>query len=76
MRAVLDRCGYVKEAHYRQAWTSRGGTCDVVGYATLRSDWSSGTTTPVNWDDRPGRAAVFAGRGRATLRPGAPATGG
>jgi RimJ/RimL family protein N-acetyltransferase len=53
MRAVLARCGYTKEAHYRQAWSGPGGACDAVGYAILRTDWSTGTTTPVNWDDEP-----------------------
>lgn len=57
MRAVLARCGYAKEAHYRCAWSGPDGTHDAVGYATLRSDWSTGTTTPVNWDDEVGGAA-------------------
>ncbi len=53
MRAVLARCGYAKEAYYRQAWSSPKGACDAVGYAILRSDWSTGTTTPVSWGDEP-----------------------
>jgi len=62
MRAVLARCGYAKEAHYRQAWSGPGGACDAVGYAILRPDWSTGTTTPVNWDDEPpGRPSSSAG---------------
>jgi RimJ/RimL family protein N-acetyltransferase len=46
MRRVLRRCGYVKEAHYREAWEATGGlTYDAVGYAILRRDWASGTVT-------------------------------
>jgi RimJ/RimL family protein N-acetyltransferase len=46
MRRVLRHCGYVKEAHYRQAWSgSEGRNYDAVGYAILRSDWESGRTT-------------------------------
>lgn len=54
MRRVLARCGYVKEAHYRQDWPSPGGRVfDTVGYAVLRSDWAAGTTTPLEWEDEP-----------------------
>jgi len=50
MRRVLDRCGFAKEAHYRDAWPAPDGSrYDSVGYAVLRSDWSSGTVTPVDW---------------------------
>jgi hypothetical protein len=46
MRKVLRHCGYVKESHYRQAWSgSEGQNYDAVGYAILRSDWESGRTT-------------------------------
>lgn len=52
MRRVLRRCGYVKESHYRASWPDAGGRLlDAVGYAVLRQDWESGTTTPVEWDD-------------------------
>jgi RimJ/RimL family protein N-acetyltransferase len=52
MRAVLGRNGYVKEAHHRQAWPAPGGAVyDAIGYAILRPDWQSGTTTPVRWAD-------------------------
>ena len=52
MRRVLKRCGFVKEAHYRRAWPDKSGTpVDCVGYGMLRSDWESGTTTPVAWQD-------------------------
>ncbi len=51
MRRVLERCGYVKEAHYRQDWAREDGDpLDTVGYAMLRTDWESGATTPVEWD--------------------------
>jgi RimJ/RimL family protein N-acetyltransferase len=49
MRAVLLRCGFVKEAHYRQAWPKGDSNVDAVGYGVLRADWQSGTTTPVEW---------------------------
>lgn len=51
MRAVLRRCGYVKEAHYRDGWPDADGTVhDAVGYAVLRRDWLTGTVTPVPAD--------------------------
>ena len=54
MRRVLRQCGYVKEAHYRQAWPGPdGGHYDAVGYAILRSDWETGTTTtPAFFDEQ------------------------
>jgi len=55
MRKVLKRCGFVKEAHYRRAWPDKSGTpVDCVGYGILRSDWETGTTTPVPWQDDEG----------------------
>lgn len=50
MRRLFEKCGYVQEARHRQAWRV-GGTlyADAVGYAALRSDWVSRTTTPVHW---------------------------
>lgn len=52
MRAVFRKSGYVKEAHYREAWPGRDGTpYDSVGYAILRRDWLSGTVTLPDWDD-------------------------
>ena len=52
MRAVLRRCGFVKEAHHRDAWPAPDGALrDTVIYALLRRDHESGTTTPVVWDD-------------------------
>ena len=54
MRAVLRRCGYVKEAQYRRAWPDGEGRLhDGIGYAIVREDWESGTSTPVDWDDEP-----------------------
>lgn len=50
MRLVFDRAGYVKESHFREAWPVAEGTpMDSIGYAILRRDWESGTTTPVDW---------------------------
>jgi RimJ/RimL family protein N-acetyltransferase len=54
MRRTFTRCGYVKEAHWRQAWAGRDGTrYDAIGYAILRGDWETGTVTPPDWDDEP-----------------------
>ncbi|RPF43822.1 RimJ/RimL family protein N-acetyltransferase [Streptomyces sp. Ag109_G2-6] len=64
MRRVLLRNGYVKEAHHRDAWPAPdGGVRDAVGYAILRRDWLSGTTTVPDWDDEPGAAPVAAADG-------------
>jgi RimJ/RimL family protein N-acetyltransferase len=49
MRHVFTKAGYVKEAHYRDAWPSRDGLRDSVGYAILRRDWKDGVITPVDW---------------------------
>jgi RimJ/RimL family protein N-acetyltransferase len=51
MRRVFAKAGYVKEAHYRDAWPAHDGPHDSVGYAILRRDWETGTTTAVNWAD-------------------------
>jgi len=51
MRRVLEKCGYAKEAHYRQAWPTADGLLDSVGYSILRSDWSTGNVTPPDWAD-------------------------
>ncbi|MFH8892723.1 GNAT family N-acetyltransferase [Streptomyces sp. NPDC017949] len=54
MRRVFLRCGYVKEAHYREAWPTTDGTFhDAVGYAILRGDWMAGTVTTPEWNDEP-----------------------
>ncbi|MEV4802107.1 GNAT family protein [Nonomuraea sp. NPDC049421] len=56
MRAVFRACGYVKEAHYREAWPAPDGSAhDSIAYAILRRDWVSGTVTPLVWDDEPVR---------------------
>ncbi|MBC3839647.1 GNAT family N-acetyltransferase [Streptacidiphilus sp. 4-A2] len=55
MRRTFLRCGYLKEAHYRQAWPAADGRVhDTVGYAVLRQDWRDGTRTPPAWDDESG----------------------
>lgn len=52
MRAVLERCGYAKEAHHRRTWPGADEAVhDGVGYAILRQDWRSGSVTPVRWED-------------------------
>ncbi len=51
MRSVLSFCGYVKEAHHREAWSSDEILYDAVGYGVLKKDWESKTLTPVLWED-------------------------
>jgi RimJ/RimL family protein N-acetyltransferase len=52
MRRVFRRCGYAKEAHFRQAWHDvNGQRFDTVGYGILREDWATRTMTPVLWQD-------------------------
>jgi RimJ/RimL family protein N-acetyltransferase len=52
MRAVLARCGFAKESHYRDAWPAADGAVyDSVGYAILRRDWLTGEVSPPQWDD-------------------------
>lgn len=41
MARVLERCGYVREARYREAWPVPGGPpLDALGYAILRREWA------------------------------------
>jgi RimJ/RimL family protein N-acetyltransferase len=49
MRRTFEKAGYVKEAHYREAWPSPEGPRDSVGYAILRRDWENGTVTAVDF---------------------------
>ncbi|WP_146360423.1 GNAT family N-acetyltransferase [Arthrobacter yangruifuii] len=52
MRKTFLRAGFVKEAHYRQAWpTADGSRVASVAYAILRSDWEQNTVTPLEFDD-------------------------
>lgn len=52
MRKVLEKCGFVKEAHYRQSWPDKSNVLvDTVGYGILRSDWENKIKTAVNWND-------------------------
>lgn len=51
MRRALLRAGWVKESHWRCNWPDPSGRLhDGVGYAILRADYTSGTTTPVDWN--------------------------
>lgn len=48
MRRAFARAGFVQESHHRQACPGPDGTVHAsTGYALLRSDWLTGTTTPV-----------------------------
>jgi len=52
MRKVFLRCGWLKEAHYRESWPIEGAApVASVGYAILRRDWESGETTAFEWED-------------------------
>lgn len=52
MRRVLRACGWVKEAHHREAWPDLDGRWhDAVCYCVLKRDWERGAATPVRWDD-------------------------
>lgn len=52
MRKILNKSGFVKEAHHRKAWNSDTGILfDAVGYGILKEDWESNKLTPVNWKD-------------------------
>ncbi|MCL3859439.1 GNAT family N-acetyltransferase [Actinotalea sp. K2] len=52
MRKTFLRCGWLKEAHYREAWPVGGGApVASVAYAILRRDWETGRTTPLLWED-------------------------
>lgn len=52
MRRTFLRCGFVKEAHYREGWPVSGGApVASVAYAMLRRDWETGVTTTFTWED-------------------------
>lgn len=52
MRKTFLRCGWLKEAHYREGWPVDGARpVASVAYSILRGDWQSGTTTTFVWED-------------------------
>ena len=52
MRKTFLRCGWLKEAHYRESWPVEGGEpVASVAYAILRRDWQTGTVTRFEWED-------------------------
>ncbi|GAB3534879.1 hypothetical protein GCM10027403_11630 [Arthrobacter tecti] len=52
MRKTFLRCGWVKEAHYRESWPADGGVMVAsVAYGILRRDWETGQTTTFVWED-------------------------
>jgi len=54
MRRVFKACGWVKEAYYRQAWPDSSGKYhDALTYALLKTDWETGTTTGIDWNEDP-----------------------
>lgn len=55
MRTLFLRCGWLKEAHYRESWPVAGGApLASVAYAILRRDWETGTVTHFEWEDLTG----------------------
>ena len=54
MRKTFRRCGWLKEAHYREGWPVDGmEPVASVAYGILRRDWETGTTTTFVWEDLP-----------------------
>ena len=52
MRHVFTACGWVLEGHYRQAWPDSSGKYhDAVAYALLKSDWETGVSTRIDWNE-------------------------
>ncbi len=52
---VFQRCGWLKEAHYREGWPVEGAeSVASVAYAILRRDWETGQTTTFIWEDLTG----------------------
>lgn len=50
MRRVFRRAGWVPEAYSRRSWPDADGALhDSIGYAILRPDWETNTSTPVPW---------------------------
>jgi RimJ/RimL family protein N-acetyltransferase len=59
MRSAFRSAGFVQEAYFRGGWpTADGSFAGSVSYSMLRTDWESGTMTPLP-DDEPHR---FVGR--------------
>jgi RimJ/RimL family protein N-acetyltransferase len=70
MRRTFLSCGYVKESHYRDAWPSAedGSVHDGIGYAIIRRDRVSGTTTvPTGTTSQPNLCRCV---GESDHRPG------
>ncbi|MDQ3358881.1 MAG: GNAT family N-acetyltransferase [Actinomycetota bacterium] len=52
MRRTFLRCGWLKEAHYREGWPVDGGVpVASVAYSIIRRDWQTGQTTTFIWED-------------------------
>ncbi|WP_335622111.1 GNAT family N-acetyltransferase [Brevibacterium aurantiacum] len=52
MRKIFVNCGWLKEAHYREAWPIGGGEhVATVGYSILRRDWDNEQLTTFDWND-------------------------
>ena len=55
MRKTFESVGFVKEAHFRDAWymPKEDAYYDAVTYGITREDFFSKKTTPVSWNDEP-----------------------
>ena len=52
MRKTLLRSGFLKEAHYREAWPLEDGRrVATVVYAILRGDFERGAVTRFDWEE-------------------------
>lgn len=59
MRRAFTRAGFVQESYHRQSWPRPDGPpLAAAGYALIRPDWASGTTTPVPPLERPARTST------------------
>ena len=55
MRKTFESVGFVKEAHFRDAWymPKEDAYYDAVTYGITREDFFGNKTTPVSWNDEP-----------------------
>lgn len=52
MRKTFLRCGFLKEAHFREDWPlDNGGRRTTVIYSILRSDWEQGRISRFQWEE-------------------------
>ena len=50
MQKLFDKCFFVKEAYYREAWPVEGGKhLASVAFGLLRNDWLNKSKTEIDW---------------------------